>query len=391
MEFPDLRRLAQQESYPASIPRKAYIERISPWLDRKEIIILKGVRRSGKTHIMYQLIGLLRERGEEVFYVSFEDYRLDALLTPDLLEELVRLRKGKRSYFFLDEIQRVRGFEKWLRTHYDREEGLRFVISGSNISLLTPGLATVLTGRNITFEIFPLSYAEFSDFTDQPFGSYLAFGGFPEVVLERDEQRKRERLCQYISDIIAKDILARRPVDSPRRIEALVAFFLANPGVKLSANRLAAQLGMHKDTAQKYLGYVTDTYLLFEVPFFSWSAKTKYIGANAPKYYSVDNGLLTVSSFKANRGALFENLVAIHLRREGKNPMYWQDAAEVDFIYDRTALQVTAADRIPARETSAFERLPRRCSGFSRKIVTRGTGRGAGEVELIPIEEFLCR
>lgn len=385
----DLQEIAQRTAYPPSRPRRSYIERIAPWLERKEIIILKGIRRSGKTHIMYQLIRLLQGKGEEVFYVNFDDFRLDAFLTTDLLEQLVQLRKEKRSYFFLDEIQRVKGFEKWLRTHYDREEGIRFIIGGSNISMLTPGLATVLTGRNITFEIFPLSYGEFKEFTDQPFDRYLVFGGFPEVVLENDEQKKRERLAQYISDIIAKDILARQPVDSPRQIQALIAFFLANPGIKLSSNRLAAQLGIHKDTAQKYLNYVLDTYLLFEVPYFSYSAKTKYIGANAPKYYLVDNGLYTISSFKENRGALFENLVAIHLRRGGKNPMYWQDAAEIDFLYEGTALQVTASNSIPPRELEAFERLPRKYRGLARKVVTPGA-KSAGPVEIVPLEEFLC-
>ncbi len=386
--LPGLQEIAQRKAYPPSRPRTSYIERIAPWLERKEIIILKGIRRSGKTHIMYQLIRLLQEKGEEVFYINFDDYRMDAFLTTALLEQLVQLRKRKRSYFFLDEVQRVRGFEKWLRTHYDLEEGIRFIIGGSNISLLTPSLATVLTGRNITFEIFPLSYEEFREFTDQPFDRYLAFGGFPEVVLEKDEQKKRERLTQYISDIIAKDILARQPVDNPRLIQALITFFLANPGVKLSANRLAAQLGTHKDTAQKYLSYVIDTYLIFEVPYFSYSAKTKYIGANAPKYYLVDNGLHTISSFKENKGALFENLVAIHLRREGKNPMYWQDTAEIDFLYEKTALQVTAANSIPPRELEAFEKLPRKYRGFARKVVTPSAKR-TGPVELIPLEEFL--
>ncbi len=390
MRLPGLRRIAQREAYPPSRPREAYIERIAPWLERKEIIILKGIRRSGKTHIMYQLIRLLQERGEEVFYLNFDEFRLDPYLSIDLLEQLVQLRKGKISYFFLDEVQRVRGFEKWLRAYYDREEGFKFIIGGSNISLLTPDLATVLTGRNITFEVFPLSYGEFREFTDQPFERYLTFGGFPEVVLETDEQKKRDLLAQYLSDILAKDILARQPVDNPRQIQALITFFLANPGVKLSANKLAAQLGIHKDTAQKYLSYVIDTFLLFEVPYFSYSAKTKYISANAPKYYLVDNGLHTISSFKGNRGALFENLVAIHLRRQGKNPMYWQDAAEIDFLYDKTALQVTATDSIPARELEAFEKLPRKYRGFARKIVTPSTRRG-GPVELIPLEEYLCR
>ena|GEM_PF-2435109 len=386
---PELRKIAQRETYPASRLRSHYLERMVPWLDKKEIIIIKGIRRSGKTHIMYQLIELLEQKNEEVFYINFDDFRLDKHLNLDLLEQLIQLRKNKQTFYFLDEIQRVPGFEKWLRTYYDQEAGIKFIIGGSNISLLTPHLATVLTGRNITFEVFPLSYEEFKEFTDQPFETYLTYGGFPEVVLEADEQKKRDTLAQYLSDILAKDILARQPVDNPRQIQALITYFLANPGVKISANRLAAQLHIHKDTAQKYLNYVIDTFLLFEVPFFSYSAKTKYIGAHASKYYLVDNGLHTISAFKKNEGTLYENLVATHLRRQGKELMYWQDGAEIDFIYDETALQVTASNEIPAREKEAFAKLPRKYHRFAKKIVTPRTGRTEEDIELVPIEEFL--
>jgi len=159
--------------------------------------------------------------------------------------------------------------------------------------------------------------------------------------------------------------------------------------VKISANKLAKQLGIHKDTAQKYLRYVIDTYLLFEVPFFSYSAKTKYIGAQAPKYYLVDNGLHTISSFKKNTGTLYENLIAEQLRQQGKEAAYWQEKNEIDFIYDRTALQVTATDTIPQREKEAFSRLPRKYRRFTKIIITPNRKGEEEGIHLIPIKEFL--
>jgi hypothetical protein len=134
---------------------------------------------------MYQLIKELPK--ENTFYVNFDDFRLDPYLSVELLELILSMRDtSKRAYFFLDEIQRIRGFEKWLRTYYDQELDIKFIISGSNISLLSPDLATVLTGRNITFRIYPLSYAEFKKFSKESLEKYLEFGGFPEVVLEKD-------------------------------------------------------------------------------------------------------------------------------------------------------------------------------------------------------------
>jgi len=144
-----LRSIAQRDTYPPSRIRKQYLKRIIPWLGKKEIIILKGIRRSGKTHLMYQLLRELKKEKKEVFYLNLDDFRLDDYLNTELLEQLMQLRTKEETYFFLDEIQRVPGFEKWLRTYYDREEKIKFIISGSNISLLTPRLATVLTKHHL--------------------------------------------------------------------------------------------------------------------------------------------------------------------------------------------------------------------------------------------------
>ena len=328
-----------------SIQRKKYLNEIKPWLNEKEIIIIKGIRRCGKTHIMHQLIKTLPQ--ENVFYINFDDFRLDKYLQIELLEKIISLRdKTKQAYFFLDEIQRIKGFEKWLRTYYDQEENTKFIIGGSNISLLTPKLSTVLTGRNITFEIYPLDYKEFQTFSKEPIEMYLKFGGFPEVVLTEDETTKRRRLEQYINDIITKDIIEKYDISNITQLKALVKFFLNNPGIKISANKLGKQLHIHKDTAQKYIEYIKDTFLIFEVPYFSYSAKTKYIGAQAPKYYCIDNGLHTITATRENKGTLLENAVAIKLLQTSKELFYWQDTVEIDFVADRTAVQVTATKSI---------------------------------------------
>ena len=162
----ELKKIVKTKDLPKSKPRPFYIEEISSWLNRKEIIIIKGIRRSGKTHIMYQLM----QKVKNAIYINFDDFKLDPYLNTELLELLIKLRKkNQRTYFFLDEIQRVKGFEKWLRTYYDKEENIKFIIGGSNISLMAPKLSTVLTGRNITFKVYPLTFQELKNFLKKSF------------------------------------------------------------------------------------------------------------------------------------------------------------------------------------------------------------------------------
>ncbi|MBT5021646.1 ATP-binding protein [Candidatus Woesearchaeota archaeon] len=376
-------------NFPKSISRPKYVEQIMSWMVRKEIIIIKGIRRCGKTHIMYQLMQKLPKNNS--FYFNFDDFRFDNYLSVDLLESIIELRNPKkRSYFFFDEIQRISGFEKWLRTYYDKETNIKFIIGGSNISLLTPKLGTVLTGRNISFNIFPLSYSEFKSFSKKDFDVYLEFGGFPEVVLESDELKKRGLVERYLSDIMNRDILEKYNVDNPKQLKALIKFFISNPGVKITANKLASQLGIHKDTVQKYISCAVDAFLIFEVPYFSYSAKTKYIASRASKYYVVDNGMHTATSIRRNLGTLYENLIAVNLISKGFELMYWSNGVEIDFVYQNNAVQVTATDKIPLRETKAFFEFNKTNALFNNVIISP-TKKQEGKINYVPIEEFLLK
>jgi len=385
----ELKKIIDSTKILHSIHRKKYLNNIVPWLKRKEIIILKGVRRCGKTHIMHQIIQKLPK--ENTFYIDFDDFRFDKYLDVNLLEKIIGLRdKTKQAYFFLDEIQRIKGFEKWLRTYYDREEQINFIIGGSNISLLSPKLSTVLTGRNITFEIYPLDYKEFQQFSDETLQTHLEFGGFPEVVLAEDETSKRKLLEQYVNDIITKDIIEKYEIGNMTQINALAKFFLNNPGIKISANKLGKQLGISKNSAQKYIEYIKDTFLIFEVPYFSYSAKTKYIGAHASKYYCIDNGIHTITTTRKNKGTLFENAVAIKLLQNHKELFYWQENVEIDFVADDKAIQITATKEIPKREREAFAELKKKHKNLRKNILINPEKEGkTGSIQFVKIKDFL--
>ncbi len=331
------------------ILRTKYVELIEDWLKRPEIIIIKGVRRSGKSTILKQVASRLKGKA---IYVNFDDYKLLPYLGIELLEEIVK-EYPNMDYYFFDEIQKVPKFESWLRTYYDIKTHKKFIISGSNISMMSPKLGTVLTGRNITFEIFPLSFDEFKKFSKEPFETYLKYGGFPEIVLEKNSEKKIKLLQQYFNDILLRDILEKHQIVPTQQFKAVAQFVLSNSGLKVSANKLAKELGVNSRTAENYLSYLVDAYLVFEVPFFSYSAKTKYRATRASKYYCIDNGLTTALSLKTNKRHLFEAIVAQMLRRKSEELFHWQGKKEVDFIQKETAYQVS----LTTTEEEAFIEL----------------------------------
>ncbi len=368
------------------IIRKEYLDKIETWLSRPEIIIIKGVRRCGKSTILRQIANRTKKK---CVYINFDDYRFLRYLDVSLLEEVLK-EFPDYNYYFFDEIQKIKGFESWLRTHYDIQAHKKFIISGSNISLFAPSLATVLTGRNITFEIFPFSYSEILEKKLATFKEYLLYGGFPEVVLEKDIEKKKLLLLQYFNDILLRDIFERYSIVATQQFKALAQYIISNTGLKISPNKLAKELGINPRSAENYLSYLIDAYLIFEVPFFSYSAKTKYIAGRASKYYTLDNGLTNVLSQRVNEGHLFEALVAQKLRKNNKEQLYyWADKNEVDFISDSKAINVVSSKEIPEREYKGLTELKEKKKHIKEfSLITKEKVVSKKFIH-IPIEDFL--
>jgi len=370
----------------SGILREEYLNKIEPWLSRPEIIIIKGIRRCGKSTILRQIATRAKKKS---VYINFDDYRFLKHLDISLLEEVLKKFKDY-DYYFFDEIQKIKGFESWLRTYYDIQAHKKFIISGSNISLFSPSLATVLTGRNITFEIFPFSYSEISAKNIVNFEDYLLYGGFPEVVLEKDIEKKKQLLLQYFNDILLRDVFERYSIVATQQFKALAQYILSNTGLKISSNKLAKELGINPRSAENYLSYLIDSYLIFEAPFFSYSAKTKYIMGRASKYYAIDNGLTNVLSQRVSKGHLFEALVAQKLRRNNKEQLYyWSGKNEVDFIYNEKAINVVSSENAPQREYKGLKELQLENKHIKEFMLVTKMSKNDGEFRNIPIEEFL--
>jgi len=370
-----------EKSIDAGIKRQKYIEKIYPYLERKEIIVLKGIRRAGKSTIVKQLmLELIKNKvnKNQVLYLNLEDYNFANYLKIELFDEVLHAYKDysknkNKVYFFIDEIQKIGNWEKWVRTKYDLGENIKFVITGSSASLLSKELSALLTGRNLSFKIMPLSFVEFLKFSKtKSLEEYLKFGGFPEVVLEKEEGKKAFILQQYFEDIIHKDIIDRHSIRNAKQLIEIARYLISSAGSKVSLNKLSKVFGISKDTISLYIGFMIDAYLLFEVTFFSYSAKIKHDISKLPKLYVLDNGLINAVSiqYSKNMGQMFENTVLIKLLEGYDNISYWSELkSEVDFIVNDKAINVTATGKIPEREIIGLNDFQKKHRQFSSLII----------------------
>ncbi len=368
------------------ILREDYVKEMSKYLEMRHILILKGVRRCGKTTIAKQLMkNLLKKKikKEQILYVNFEDMNFADKLQVQLLDEILNAylkytKNKEKIYCFLDEVQRIPNWERWIRTKYDQNQKIKFIITGSSAHLLDRELSTLLTGRNITFEIMPLSFKEFKMFNIKgKLEEYMKFGGFPEVALEESEERKISLLNQYLVDIIHRDIVDRHRIRNANELIAIAKYLVSTPGSKVSVNKLSKVFGVTKNTIASYISYMVDAYLLLEVRFFSFSAKVKYDVARLPKYYVIDNGFVNITTMQyfQNLGQLYENAVLLQLyptKEKLQEIMYWSDAnSEVDFVVGKKAINVTATDKIPAREWKGLEEFKKNYKLFTVLLITK--------------------
>ena len=208
------------------------------------------------------------------------------------------------------------------------------MITGSNASLLSRELGSKLTGRHLRFELFPFSYREFLSFKQnkqslQSFEEYLCKGGLPEH-LKLDNEMVLQEL---FNDIIARDITVRYNLRNPKLVKELALYLLSNIGKEFSFQKLRKMYDLGSvNTVISLIGYYEDSYLLFTVPQFDFSLRKRLV--NAKKVYAIDTGLVRANSasFSQDKGRMLENVVFIHLKRQGREVFYFKKDNECDFI-----------------------------------------------------------
>lgn len=340
----------------------------SPALPGKANVVI-GMRRAGKTFFCYQQMRALLASGvakERLLYLNFEDERLSPFSAADFQEILdtyyrrLPTLKQQTCHFFLDEAQRVEGWDRFVRRLLDTEN-LRVWVTGSSSKLLSSEIATSLRGRLLSTEVFPFSFREFLRFHGvEParadrFGSqaravlshhaeeYLRVGGFPEAQGVGDELRRRI-LQNYLDVVILRDVVERHGVRNTVVLRALIRHLLTAPATYFSLTKfyhtLRSQgIACTKNDLYLFLDALAEAFLVYLVPIHSRSNKARQV--NPRKAYAVDTGLLEAVSFRMteDRGALLENLVYLHLRRAGHAPEYYftNSGLEVDFVLPESA------------------------------------------------------
>jgi predicted AAA+ superfamily ATPase len=289
--------------------------------------IITGIRRCGKSTLLHQLMS---STGNKAAYFNFEDPRIHGFALEDF-EKLDEVMGDMNCYFF-DEIQNVEKWELFIRQLHDRKKII--CITGSNASLLSRELGTRLTGRSRSTELFPFSFTEFCRFLNLEHSAaaldrYLENGGFPSYLKTGDVQY----LQQLFRDIIYRDIIIRYGIRNARIVEEMALFLLSNTAKEFSLNNLKKTFGIGSaNSVSGYISWFEDSYLLFSLPRFSWSARA--VSVNPKKIYAIDSGLANATSlsFSGDKGRLLENLVFLQLRRKYPSLYYYRGKTECDFV-----------------------------------------------------------
>lgn len=354
--------IADQSEYqsPKVYFKRSQIDHIREFLNNPSILILSGMRRSGKSTIqrIFQ-----KEILKSDYYLNFDDERLIHFTVEDfqnLLELFIELF-GKQTIFYFDEIQNIEGWERFIRRLY--EKGNKIFITGSNAKLLSKELGTHLTGRYTQFEIFPLSFKEIIQHeyptiinkkalsTDDigtalhHFANYFKLGGIPEYF----KFKKTEYLKDLYEGILYRDIVARYNINAEKPLRELVYYFASNIGKEFSYAKLGKTIGLSStSTISNYCSYLEQSYLCFFLNRYSHSLK-KQILYNK-KCYMIDAALIHTIGFRVSddRGRLLENIVFLHLKMNQQEIYFHKDEKECDFIIRKNnqiiqAIQVTVS------------------------------------------------
>ena len=340
------------------ILRENYLKRLERLSKTGEVITISGIRRSGKSTLLKQFMNTIKDK-ETILYINLEEsrfYNTDIQLLHDLYDLYrTHVNPTKKVNLLLDEVQKIYGWERFVRSVYERGEANEIIISGSSRDLSSKEYATLLTGRHIDMKIYPLSFEEFLIFNEiTPKASpgkrkvflhkakeFLEWGGFPKITLIDD---KLELLSMYFTDIINRDIIERYKIKEAGKLKDIAHYLVTNAASLHSANRIAKLNRMSHDTVERFFYYFEESYLFHFLKLFSFSLKQQLI--NPRKVYSIDNGFLKAMGFRFSRnaGKQLENAVFRELVTKGKKLFYWKSQGdnEIDFLIHSERKKPTA-------------------------------------------------
>jgi len=353
-------------------------------LQTKHIQVLQGIRRGGKSSLFKLLINHLSGKVDpkEILYINLDDpFFIKYSNNPESFYEIIqtaeKLTQKEVKYLFLDEVQAINGWEKYVKSVYDSGEFQKIFITGSNSSLLNGELATLLSGRYISTKVYPLSFSEilkinninsFFELNKQLpkvlkiVDDMMSYGSFVEVY-ELQNEFKREMLSSYYDTILLKDCIANNQIRDTRAFKELSFYALTNLTSLYSYASLSKALKLNDKSVKDYVEALESCYLFSELKLHSFSLKEQI--NNKKKLYLCDNGFMNLGfNFSANYGKLLENLVFSELLKRGFEIYFYNKESECDFIAkkeERTiAIQVCyeLSDQNKTREINGILKLP---------------------------------
>lgn len=378
--------------------------------------VLVGLRRAGKSYLLYQRIHQLLKKGhrmEEICYFNFEDDRLGIMTLADLdiIKSAYEEMFDTQPVFFFDEIQIVEGWEKFARRLADQK--YRVYITGSNAKMLSSEIATTLGGRYMIMEVFPLSFAEYLSFSGinvkeknalhlyrkeivKYFEFYFRFGGLPEVMNVAD---KRSWLSGLFNKVFFGDLIARYDIRNDFGLRILAKKLAESVKQPSSYNRLANVVSStgkkaSTDTVIDYVNYMCESWLLLPLE----NIIGKLTERNTQrKYYFIDNGILNLF-LPDPEASLLENMVAINLIRKYKNEVYfYHNGVEVDFYLPEQKKLIQASYSLQdestfQRETEALVKVSKRLEVNDLMIITKDETvleKDGKSIQVVPLWKWL--
>lgn len=331
------------------------VEREGIYLPDKlnKVMVFYGVRRSGKTFILFDFF---KKMSDHSMYIDFEDERLSGFQVEDferLKEAVLELKPnliGKEMVFLLDEVQNIEGWERFCRRAVEREN-IKVYASGSSSKMMPFEIHTELRGRSWSIEVFPFSFREYLkaknvDIDDKSlvytakkvlikkhFSDYMKWGGFPEVIFLGSEFEKKKLINEYLVAMYFRDLVERYGITNISLLDSLIDKLFSSFSMKFSLTsfykKYKDKFPFSKDLLFRYYKYFLQSMLVFEVRKFTESTYKRI--RNPAKIYLIDTGLCKRIT-SADAGRLLENIVFLELKRRGYEIFYFEEKGECDFI-----------------------------------------------------------
>lgn len=386
------------------------------FLHTKEILAIIGARRVGKSTLAKLMIKeLLQEvEAKNIFFINLEKpafipFKEDATYLEKIFDEYLKLANpdiSKKIYFFIDEIQIFKNWEVFIKSRYENSN-IKFIITGSNSSLLTSNYATVLTGRVLKLRLYSFNFKEFLHYKKidlsskllivknkidikRAFDEYMKWGGYFSVISNENEEIKKEILKNIAEDIILKDIVPRYNIKNSSQIRDMFFYIVSNATNTVNYSTLSNKLGIDAKTVKDYITYFEDNFLISQIS--NYHNKLSEQIKSAKKIYLNDNGFLNLSiSSNRNFGVSLENLVFNFLYEKDENLTYLKDKYEIDFFSNKNLYQVTFNiddENTKKRELNAFGYFDS-LDASQKILVTYDINEQYEDVEVISCDNFI--